>query len=603
VQLLSAVPTSYSPALVLLSVLIACTAAYAALSLTARLSLLHHRAWRNWWGLGTLILGLGIWAMHFVGMLALHLGMPMTYRFWPTVLSVLPALLASGLVLQVASRPQLPMTALLVSSAVMGSGIAGMHYLGMTAVAGPLKLTFSAVPVVLSVMIAVAASGAALFLAFSLKKPSTTGAGQPAGRAWPVRQLPASLFLGLGIASMHYTGMWATTFTAPAMTMPMGAETSQSILAITVGVAIFALFGLLATALAIEWQFTRQQRQRDRLEQLVQARTAELGNALERNQELYRTSVQTAERWHRILNTLTEGVTQLDRAGTVLACNTSAAKLLDLEVKDILGRRLLDLQLCLEDEHGREVSQELLLQRLLAQPGAVQTVVRQRPTGTRQWLSVARHELYLDTPEDGAEHLVVCMADVTEQRENERHLQRQAHTDALTGLANRHTLYEQLPELVYNATWTRTSVAVLFVDLDQFKAINDSLGHDAGDQVLQEVARRLQRLVRETDSVARIGGDEFVILLSEVHAPTYANVERVMQHVLQALSQPFEVAGTQCTLGASIGGVIGHGHSTAKRLLMRADQLMYRAKSQGRGGYVIEDEDDKASEETPVTPV
>jgi len=178
-----------------------------------------------------------------------------------------------------------------------------------------------------------------------------------------------------------------------------------------------------------------------------------------------------------------------------------------------------------------------------------------------------------------------------------------AHHDSLTGLPNRKLLADRLAQALAQAKRHHSAVALLFLDLDLFKPINDSLGHDAGDQVLQEVARRLQRLVRETDSVARIGGDEFVILLSEVHAPTYANVERVMQHVLQALSQPFEVAGTQCTLGASIGGVIGHGHSTAKRLLMRADQLMYRAKSQGRGGYVIEDEDDKASEETPVTPV
>lgn len=187
--------------------------------------------------------------------------------------------------------------------------------------------------------------------------------------------------------------------------------------------------------------------------------------------------------------------------------------------------------------------------------------------------------------------------------EQQAALAQAAHHDTLTGLPNRKLLADRLAQALAHAKRHHSSVALLFLDLDLFKPINDSLGHDAGDQVLQEVARRLQRLVREADSVARIGGDEFVILLSEVHAPTHANVERVMQHVLQALSQPFEVAATQCRLGASIGGVIGHGHSTAKHLLMRADQLMYRAKSQGRGGYVIEDEDEKTSVESPVTPI
>lgn len=173
-----------------------------------------------------------------------------------------------------------------------------------------------------------------------------------------------------------------------------------------------------------------------------------------------------------------------------------------------------------------------------------------------------------------------------------------AHHDTLTGLPNRKLLADRLAQALANARRHHTAVALLFLDLDLFKPINDSLGHDAGDQVLQEVARRLQQLVRETDSVARIGGDEFVILLSEVHAPTYANTERVMQHMLQALGQPFDVAGTRCALGASIGGVIGHGHSTAKRLLMRADQLMYQAKSHGRGCYVIEEEDAPSAEVT-----
>jgi len=572
--------------LVLLSVLIACAAAYVALSLAAHLSSLHGRAWKSWWSLGTFILGLGIWAMHFVGMLALHVGgMPMTYRFWPTVLSVLPALLASGLVLQGASRPRLSRSALLTSSIVMGSGIVGMHYLGMHAVGQPFELMFNSGLVVLSMVIAVAASGAALFLAFSLRQPS--GEQGTTQVAWPVRQLLASLFLGLGIAGMHYTGMWATTFAAPPMSMPMASGASQSILAVTVSVAMFALFGLLATALGIERHFTRQQRYRVQLEALVLSRTAELGSALERNQQIYRTSLEAAERSHQILNTLQEGVTQLDSTGTVLSCNISAARLLDLRMEDILGKRLLDIPLQLEDECGQATPQELLLQRVLAQPSAVQIIGRQRSNGTRQWLSVTRHDLHSDVPStDTAEQLVICMTDVTDQRENERQLQHQAHTDALTGLANRHTLYERLPELVYNATWTRTSVAVLFIDLDQFKAINDSVGHAVGDAVLVEVSRRLSSVVRTPDLLVRLGGDEFCVVLDGLSG--LEQVKEVADRLHQRLMEPILHEGHQFRVGASIGiSTFPELADSSESLLRQADLAMYRVKRYGRGETTV----------------
>jgi len=567
---------------VTLSILIACATAYVALSLAARLSLLHRGAWLGWWSLGTLILGLGIWAMHFVGMLALHLGMPMAYQFWPTVLSVLPALLASGLVLQVASRPQLSRTALLTSSIVMASGIVGMHYLGMNAVDHPFELAFNPDLVALSVVIAIAASAAALFLAFSLKRPAPAEEKKTTRILWPVRQLLASLFLGLGIASMHYTGMWATTFSAPPMSMPMGQGAHQSVLAITVSVAMFALFGLLATALVIERHFARQQQQRDQLEGLVQARTVELENALERNQQIYHTSLAAAERSHQILNTLTEGVTQLDSTGTIMSCNASAARLLGLQIEDILGKRLQDISLALEDEHGHSTPQEVLLQRFFDRPTTVQIVGRQRRDGTQQWLSVTRHDLHTD----GTEQMVICMADVTDQRENERQLQHQAHTDALTGLANRHTLYECLPELIYNATWTRTSVAVLFIDLDQFKAINDSVGHEVGDAVLVEVGRRLSSLIRPPDLLVRLGGDEFCVVLDGVS--NLDDVTQVANRLHQRLMEPILHEGHQFQVGASIGvSMFPELADSSESLLRQADLAMYRVKRHGRGETTV----------------
>lgn len=163
-----------------------------------------------------------------------------------------------------------------------------------------------------------------------------------------------------------------------------------------------------------------------------------------------------------------------------------------------------------------------------------------------------------------------------------------AHHDALTGLPNRVLLADRLHQALAHAERRQVAVALLFLDLDLFKPINDTLGHEAGDQVLQEVARRLTLIVRGADSVARIGGDEFVVLLSEVSAPARASTERVAQDIIAALREPFHVAGTQCQLDVSIGCVIDHTYSSPESLLYRADQLMYRAKTLGRGRYVIE---------------
>jgi len=167
-----------------------------------------------------------------------------------------------------------------------------------------------------------------------------------------------------------------------------------------------------------------------------------------------------------------------------------------------------------------------------------------------------------------------------------------AQHDALTGLPNRILLADRVRQALAHAVRHQTAVALLFLDLDMFKPINDSLGHEAGDKVLQEVARRLTAIVRGTDSVARIGGDEFVVLLREVAPPFKEATERVAQQILAALQQPFDVAGTQCHIGVSIGAVTGDARSSPETLLLRADQLMYQAKAMGRGCYVIENEAD-----------
>jgi diguanylate cyclase (GGDEF)-like protein len=161
----------------------------------------------------------------------------------------------------------------------------------------------------------------------------------------------------------------------------------------------------------------------------------------------------------------------------------------------------------------------------------------------------------------------------------------QARYDALTGLPNRLYFKDELAQELVKAARAQTCVAVLFIDLDHFKDVNDTAGHSAGDVLLQEIAARLKRCTRESDFIARLGGDEFTILLPGVTTPDSAGV--FADKVVQAMAQPFLVEGHERFLSASVGiAVYPHDGTTADALVKNADTAMYRAKSTGRNKSV-----------------
>ncbi|MDR3564061.1 MAG: diguanylate cyclase, partial [Negativicutes bacterium] len=165
-------------------------------------------------------------------------------------------------------------------------------------------------------------------------------------------------------------------------------------------------------------------------------------------------------------------------------------------------------------------------------------------------------------------------------------LKRIAHHDTLTGLPNRHHLSGQLRQALSLAQRKETQVGLLFMDLDGFKHINDTLGHEAGDEVLRQVAKRFSKVVRQADTLARIGGDEFVVLLSDLGENAEETVSAVATKCIDVLSAPFFISGTVCKVGVSIGIALGDGGSSADTLLLAADRVMYQAKKTGRGRYV-----------------
>jgi diguanylate cyclase (GGDEF)-like protein len=190
--------------------------------------------------------------------------------------------------------------------------------------------------------------------------------------------------------------------------------------------------------------------------------------------------------------------------------------------------------------------------------------IRHRPMADGGW--VATHE------------------DITEQRQSEVKIEYMAHHDALTDLPNRVLLNERLEQALSQSVHRQEMLAVHHLDLDQFKAVNDTFGHPAGDKLLKMVADRLRGLTRETDTIARMGGDEFVV----VHAPIAdpAETTALAQRIIALISQPFDLDGHQVTIGASIGIAVGPSDGLRPDLLLRnADLALYRAKDDGRGTF------------------
>jgi diguanylate cyclase (GGDEF)-like protein len=190
--------------------------------------------------------------------------------------------------------------------------------------------------------------------------------------------------------------------------------------------------------------------------------------------------------------------------------------------------------------------------------------IRHRPMADGGW--VATHE------------------DITEQRRSEVKIEYMAHHDALTDLANRVLLDQRLELALVRRIHGEEMVAVHHLDLDQFKAVNDTFGHPAGDKLLKTVADRLRGLVRETDTIARMGGDEFVIVQAPITDPAQAT--SLAQAIIAEISEPFDIDGHRAVIGASIGIAIGPGDgSRPDKLLRNADLALYKAKDDGRGTF------------------
>jgi diguanylate cyclase (GGDEF)-like protein/PAS domain S-box-containing protein len=196
--------------------------------------------------------------------------------------------------------------------------------------------------------------------------------------------------------------------------------------------------------------------------------------------------------------------------------------------------------------------------------------------GWRHVEAVAENRLH----DPAVEGVVLSMRDVSERHALEEELRRRAFHDALTGLANRALFEDRLRHALARMRRDQRSVAVLFVDLDDFKTINDSLGHTAGDELLRKAAERISSVVRPVDTAARLGGDEFAILVETM--PDDMGAQAVAERVLDTLKSPFELAGRELIVTASVGLALAEPTTDADQLLRNADVAMYAAKDRGK---------------------
>ncbi len=187
--------------------------------------------------------------------------------------------------------------------------------------------------------------------------------------------------------------------------------------------------------------------------------------------------------------------------------------------------------------------------------------------------------------ENGAVHRRVALfSDITQKKQAEELIWQQANFDPLTQLPNRRMFHDRLEQELKKAHRTGASIALMFIDLDHFKEVNDTLGHSMGDTLLLEVAMRIMACVRETDTVARLGGDEFTVILGELADST--SLERITQNILRNLSEPFQLGNEKAFISASIGITLYPFDATTKdALLKNADQAMYAAKALGRNQH------------------
>ena len=538
---------SYHLHCVLLSVVIASVSFYTAFGILERIQASSTKIQQSLWLVfGSTTIGFGLWSMHFISLLALQLPLPVYFTIKTSLFSFLPAWLAGGVILWFARDAILRWSQLLLGSLLLASLICLLHYLSISMMELNADVAYSKSLLLLSFFTSIVLS--VMILKIMIDKRN-----QDKDCFINKAQLLSALIMGVGLSCHYCIATYAVTFIPLGGSNHIATEDYQSVLLAVISALVFIVLGIALIA-----PYGSRFRQRaEKNEQALQI-------------------VEAVFQSH-------DAMMVVDKDFKIMRINPAFTDIMGYTEEDVIGRtpELLNLN------YNETWFQDTVKKTIHAEGVWQEAVESQSKHGEvfSKWQSISaiknkHHEIT---------HYIFFFIDTKTITLANNDIEKLAFYDELTDLPNRRLLYERLNhELNIARRYLRAGV-LLFLDLDRFRDINNSFGHAAGDVVLIETAKRLQSLLRDTDTAVRLGGDEFVILSSAqdgIDANLTEQAQAIAEKIIQVILEPYFIEGQTLYLSASIGITLYTGiDETVESLLKRADAAMYQAKAAGRNNY------------------
>ena len=534
---------SYNTGLVVVSIFIAIFAAYTALNLIPRLNNGHtNYLLRTRIASSGLILGLGIWSMHFVGMMAFDLPVPVRYDAATTLWSLVAAVVACSVGLLLCVKKQNPLQ-IIIAGSCLGLGISTMHYIGMAAMRMPASMHYNTPLVIVSIAIGIVSAIAAIWIAFAIGRGTISGSF--------FVKVSSAIIMGIAISGMHYTGMSAMSVSANNnfVSATSGFVLNPSIMgiALTVSAILLMSFALWSSKLVNETNLIRA----------------------------------SEEKISAITENILDVIITINQEGIIEFTNAAVEPVLGYRPDELIARNIsMIMPATYRMKHKQYLSRTLNRDRTQKSGFRQRELQAIQKDGTVIPIDLAVSEAVVA----GKRIFIGTIRDISERIQTQQRLHYLAHHDVLTTLPNRLSFLENIKYALSHARRRKCLVAVLFMDLDRFKVINDTLGHHVGDILLQEIAQRLKDSIREGDMIARLSGDEFTILLDDIN--TAEDITPIAHKLVTNLASPVNFNNRELFTTVSIGiSVYPNDGNDAQSLMRHADIAMYSAKSDGGNCY------------------